>query len=602
METQRGEIDRWSDYYKSNKGETEKEILVAFYTRVSSDKEAQLHSLRYQQSWCEDILRTHPNYKLTQIYTDRGISGTQAKNRKGFLQAIEDGMKNSYEMLIVRDISRFARNCEESLKYTRMLKSKGTEILYYSDNIYSLDPEGDLLLSILSAITEQESKRISDKVLAGQHISRQKGVLYGTGNIMGYRLVKREGGNTYAIDEDQAETVRLIFDMYVNQGMGIKKISNALVERHRKNAMGEVRWDPSKVTRILSNKTLCGYLSYHKTQCISYLTHERKKVDKDEHIYVKADFPAIVTEDMWDKAQQIKESHSKIIMGRRTGRKRKQDKWNSLMVCSCGQSFKKYKWRTNKGTGEECYGFQCLNQVSHKRRDFIESNGLDGKGYCNVRCISEWSLELQIKRILERLWENPEATVDRLMQNIEEHYTEEEQIQDNTADLARLTREKKRQEIRLNNLVEMRIDEQIDKDTFNSKKAEITVRIAQIDNEIAELTVDVDTKEETVGHREEAIRNIRSTLENVTDISGKAISQELLSALVERVITCENSVFKWYMKMGMTSDDFSEDEYTLFDTFDILFEEARTYRKSLGHFLRQAQWKDIHVEIYMKID
>ena len=603
MAEQYNDIDKWEDYYVSNKNNTNDEIPVAFYTRVSSQKEAQLQSLDYQTDWSIDVLKQHPNWVMTKLYSDRGITGTSALLRQGFLSAIDDGKKGKYKLLVVRDVSRFARNAEESLKYTHTLKHYGVEVFFRSDNIWSMDADGDLRLGLISILAQDESRRMSEKIRAGQNVSRNRHILYGTGNILGYELVKRYSseGNTYAIIEEDAETVRMIFDLYVNQNMGVKKISNTLFERHRKNALGEVRWDAGKVTRILDNKTYCGYICYHKSQCISFLTHARKKIDKSNHIYVKGDFPAIVSEELWEKAQKIKDKNSMLLKDKiRTGKKPITDKWNRVMRCQCGAKYKRYKWRTNKSTGEEAFGYQCLNQVEHRKRSFIEENGLNGDGYCNVRCIAQWHLEMQLKMILQRIWKNPDETVETLIGNIQENYSEEEP-KDTSAELERLYKDKKRQEIRLNNLVEMRIDDQIDKDTFNSKKAEMTIRIAKINNEIAELEGEHEKPKEQ-GSNEEAINEIRKALETEADISGKEVSKEFVEELVERVTTCENSVFKWYMRIGMdSSDTFSEDEFTIFDTFDISFEEARTYRKRFGNFLRHCQWRDIHVEIYMKL-
>lgn len=125
-----------------------------------------------------------------------------------------------------------------------------------------MDADGDLRLGLMSILAQDESRRISEKVLAGQHISRQKGVLYGTGNILGYRLIKGEKStdNTYEIVEEDAETVRMIFDLYINQDMGIKKIASTLIARHRRNASGEIRWDGEKCpafwTTVLTAATL----------------------------------------------------------------------------------------------------------------------------------------------------------------------------------------------------------------------------------------------------------------------------------------------------------------------------------------------------------
>ncbi len=596
------EIDMWENYYKSNKDCRDREIAVAFYARVSTEHEAQVNALENQQSWCMDLLRGHPNWKMTELYTDRGITGTLAKRRNGFLQAIEDGKQKKYKLLVVRDVSRFARNCEESLKYAHLLKHYGVEIYFCNDGIWSMDADGDLRLGLMSILAQDESRRISEKVLAGQHISRQKGVLYGTGNILGYRLIKGEKStdNTYEIVEEDAETVRMIFDLYINHDMGIKKIASTLIARHRRNASGEIRWDGGKVSRILDNRSYSGYITYRKSQCVNFLDHTRVKMDKKEHIYVKADFPAIVSDELWRKAQEKKARNSMIVHEKmRKGKKPAKDKWVKALRCQCGHSFKRYKWRTNQ-TGEDVFGYQCSYQVLHRKRSYIERQGLDGTGYCDVPSIPQWHLDYQLKRILQMLWKNPDETVGALIANIEENYAQVRRREDDT-DTSRLIREKKRLDARLKTLMDMRLDGELDKNSYAEKKAEIMVRLAGLESEINERTGRNELPAETED-RETVIANIRMALEETADIDGKFLDESLIGQIVERVTPYEDGTYKWYLNIGNeASVEFSENNYAEYGQFTITFEEAKSYRKSYGNFIRMRQWRDIHVVVYMKV-
>lgn len=179
-------------------------VRVCFYGRVSTQHEAQMNALDNQIQWYDSILRDHPNWEKVAIYTDRGVTGTQAKKRHGFMQMIEDASKGDFDLVCTREVSRFARNTLDSLNYTRQLKNMGVEVFFYNDNIWSCESDGELRLTIMSAMSQEESKHISDRVLAGQRISREKGVLYGAGNILGYRLVrgKTSAENTYEIEEE----------------------------------------------------------------------------------------------------------------------------------------------------------------------------------------------------------------------------------------------------------------------------------------------------------------------------------------------------------------------------------------------------------------
>lgn len=603
MEKRLEKIDMWQDYHVSNKGRSDKPIKVAFYTRVSTEHEAQVNALENQEKWCLDLLRMNSNWQMTEMYIDKGITGTQAKRRVGFLKAIEDGKNKCYELLVVRDVSRFARNCEESLRYTHLLKKHNVEVYFHNDGIWSMDPDGDLRLGLMSILAQDESRRISEKVYAGQHVSRQKGVLYGTGNILGYRLIKGKSSvdNTYEIIEEDADTVRMIFDMYVNKDMGVKKISSEMVARHRKNASGEIKWDCGKVARILDNRTYSGYIGYKKSQCISFLEHTRVKTDKSEHIYIKGNFPAIVDDSLWQKAQQIKDKNTIKVQGMmRRGKKPQKEKWVKKLRCSCGASYKRFKWHTNDSTGEEVYGYQCNNQVLHRKRSYIEKQGLDGTGYCDVRSIAMWKLDFQLKLILQKIWKNPDKTVENLIINIEKNFmaVSEKEAKPETG---LLIREQNRLELRLKNLMDMRIDGEIDKDTYAVKKKEITERLSEITEELSKIVGENKLSGE-LEDKKEAVMKIREALEETADIDGKFLNESLVDQIVERIVPYEGDIFKWYLNIGVEPlCEFSENNYIRYLDFDVSFEEAREYRKRFDNFIRRNQWRDIHTEVYIRI-
>ncbi|MFR3385244.1 MAG: recombinase family protein [Lachnospiraceae bacterium] len=192
------------------------------------------------------------------------MSGTQAKKRHGFMQMIEDASKGMFDLVCTREVSRFARNTLDSLDYTRRLKNMGVEVFFYNDNIWSCESDGELRLTIMSAMSQEESKHISDRVLAGHKTSREKGVLFGNGNILGYRLVRGKTSveNTYEIIEEEAETVRLIYDLYLS-GLGVKAIASKLIELHRKKANGECSGNRVPSIVFLNNKDICRvYIGY----------------------------------------------------------------------------------------------------------------------------------------------------------------------------------------------------------------------------------------------------------------------------------------------------------------------------------------------------
>lgn len=191
---------------------------MVFYGRVSSEHEAQLSALENQLQWYDDQAKYHPNWIVVRKYIDRGITGTQAKKRPAFLEMMEDAKAGKFDLIVTREVCRFARNTVDTLVHTRELKSIGVEVFFVEDNIWTMDGDGELRLTIMATLAQEESRKTSERVRAGQKISRDNGVLYGNGNILGYDRV----GGTYIINEEQAETVRLIYNLYAS-GLGIKK-------------------------------------------------------------------------------------------------------------------------------------------------------------------------------------------------------------------------------------------------------------------------------------------------------------------------------------------------------------------------------------------
>lgn len=197
---------------------------VAIYARVSTEHEAQISALENQAQYYDELLERHPDWELVERYIDEGITGTSIHKREGFLKMMKDAENKKFDLVITREVSRFARNTVDTLQQTRILKTYGVEVWFTEDNIWTLnDEDGELRLSIMATLAQNESKKISQRVKAGQMISFKNGVLYGNGNILGYDRV----GSNLIVNKEQADTVRRIFDLYTN-GYGVRKIQDIM--------------------------------------------------------------------------------------------------------------------------------------------------------------------------------------------------------------------------------------------------------------------------------------------------------------------------------------------------------------------------------------
>lgn len=384
---------------------------VVFYGRVSTEHEAQVSALDNQMDWYQELAAKNPNWEVVGQYVDEGITGTQATKRPSFMQMIEDAQSGKFDLIVTREVCRFARNTVDTLSYTRKLSKLGVEVYFASDNIWTMDNDGELWLTIMATMAQEESRKISERVRAGIQMSREKGVLYGNGNILGYDLDKIH--KTYIINEEQAETVRMIFEQYAT-GDGLGKVAKALIAKGRKDGGGRLKWDSSKITRILRNPTYMGYCVYNRTQTTDLLEHSRKK-NNDEETYIlkKGNFTPIIDEELWHRCNDIRRSRQRNLLDE-NGKPRKyggtvaKNVWVTKLVCHCGSKLRRYLWNT-KADGTQVYGFECYR---HKKQSalYLKKHGLP-EGICELKAFPEWKLELMARKIFETVWGNRREAV-----------------------------------------------------------------------------------------------------------------------------------------------------------------------------------------------
>lgn len=507
--------------------------------------------------------------------------------------------EGKFDLIVTREVCRFARNTVDSLNITRTLAEQGVEVYFFNDNIWSMDTDGELRLTIMSALAQEESRKVSERARSGQETSRQRGVLYGNGNILGYKLVrgKKTTDNTYEIIPEQAETVKIMADMCL-RGFGLRAISRKLIELKRKNASGVVVWDTTKVGRTLRNRTYCGYKCYGKSYVKNYLSHKRQNIpDTSQHVYVKADFPAILTEEEFDEIQRILDERVMIWNGKRKGLNRPSGRWQRKLVCSCGKRFQQYHWRTNKD-GTTVYGYACKNVINNRKKDERRELGVSTEGMCNVKSFPEWKLEYQMLCIVKRLLKNPESIVDKLSAIIEQRQMQEKgSRQHREIELAKNEMDKAEQ--RLNNLLEMFLDGTLEASDYKEKQNELEKRYNELKERYEELDSVAETPEQVWEERKAGLERIRERLRELTDTDQDKISDELIDRLVNKIVPCPDSVFKWYLNL---SDKRSgSKEHILYDSFTIQFEEASAYRKKCGTYLRESQWNDLLVQVYIGV-
>ena len=565
---------------------------VVFYGRVSTEHEAQLAALENQMQWYEDQAKYHPNWTVLKSYIDRGITGTQAKKRPAFMEMLNDAKYHKFDLIVTREVCRFARNTVDTLVITRQLKEIGIEVYFVEDNIWTMDNDGELRLTIMATLAQEESRKTSERVRAGQKISRDNGVLYGNGNILGYDRL----GDTYVINEDQAETVRIIYDLYLKDN-GFNKIVNELVRLKRKDSSGLVRWDATKVSRILHNATYKGYQGYYKSHKNNHL--DQKTIinrDEDTYLYVKGRFTPIISEEVWDKCKALRESKltlRKTQEGKleRTGTRTSEDIWAKRLICRCGHRMRKDRWHVNK-TGLT-YGYKCYNVLNNGSKQTRIDAGLDADKYCDMGTIADWKFDLMLRELLKVLNLNNDDLIKKAYNQFENSYTKEtkeaRELRDAEAKLRKIR-------IKLENLTEMRVNGEIDKQEYSSLKAKINGEMLIAEKEIDDIKR-VALEEERKATPLVSIDVFRSMAVEDQDFTKPIRHSALVNTMIKKIVPNTSLDFKWYLNLYPKRDDAGDEDYKEVVEFTIDYDVAKDFRNNRGEMLRQNQWKDLTVRV-----
>ena len=511
---------------------------AVFYGRVSTEHEAQLSALENQMQWYDDQAKYHPNWTIVGKYIDEGITGTQAKKRPSFLKMLEDARTGQFDLIVTREVCRFARNTVDTLVTTRELKTIGVEVYFVEDNIWTMDGDGELRLTIMATLAQEESRKVSERVRAGQQVSREKGTLYGNGNILGYD----RAGDTYMINEEQAETVRMIFDMYLHEGIGTGKIAQRLTELGRLNASGMNKWSHAVIARILNNQTYMGVIAYGKSYSNNYLEQKRiNNRDKSSYICVRGSFPAIVHPEDWYKVQEIKAGRMMESFNPQTGKRvrhsmpQKRDLWGTRLRCSCGCSFRRNRWHKNTNAPDS-YGYQCYNILNNGSGKQRREAGANDTGYCDQPMIADWKLELMGQAILEQIFGQQQELIQYTIDLIRQCDRSQSPRESNLANIhGRIEQIRGRKD----RLLDMRTDGELTKEEFLAQRQ-------KLDAELQRLT----KKAETIDCDRPQWSKIEEALREILDLSQPKPNPELIRKFVTRIVPDGKSNFRWYLNLN----------------------------------------------------
>ncbi|MFU0828913.1 MAG: Recombinase family protein [Lachnoclostridium sp.] len=377
-------------------------MRVAAYCRVSTDQDEQLLSYENQVRYYTDYIKSRDDYEFVDVYADEGISGTSTKKREDFLRMIEDCDNGKIDFIITKSISRFARNTKDCLEYYRRLKGQGIGIFFEKENINTLESQGEVLLTILSSLAQEESRTISENCKWGIQRRMEQGyVRANTAKFTGYD--RDENGNL-VINEEQAEIVKRIYREYLD-GRTVDYIARSLEVDEIKNWEGKVNWLPGTIDKILMNEKYKGDALLQKNYTVDYLSKKRiKNNGQIKQYYVEGSHEAIIDEDTWECAQ-LERARRKEYMYQHGlscyAHKPDENPFAGKVICaSCGQAYGRKSWN-GKVVNRKVW--QCGLRYRRKGVIGCDNRHVDDEVF-PVRFMESYNMLIENKQQLLEKW------------------------------------------------------------------------------------------------------------------------------------------------------------------------------------------------------
>ncbi len=342
-------------------------LRVTFYARVSTESDEQLNSLDNQISFFEDFIKSNKNWTYVKGYIDEGISGSSVKKRKKFLQMIDDAKSGYFDLIVTKEVSRFSRNLSDSIKYTQELLANDVGVYFQSNGINTYDPNSEFILNMMGSVAQEEVKRLSSRVKWGHKEAMKKGRVLGSSIITGYK----KNDAKLVIVEEEAKKIRKIFKLYATGKYGFYKLAMELHRQGINNYKGNI-YDKDTLKRIIQNPKYKGFYRGHTTETIDYRTKQRIYIPKEEQIIYKDEtIPAIVSEELWNRANEILDSRSALMKASNGNAKRSERKYCYTAKIFCSDHNVSYQRMSSKKKQTKTR-WACGNYVKY-RLDACES-------------------------------------------------------------------------------------------------------------------------------------------------------------------------------------------------------------------------------------
>lgn len=488
-------------------------LRVTFYARVSSESDEQLNSLGNQISYYGDLISKNANWTYVEGYIDEGLSAATTRKRENFHRMVEDGKARLFDLIITKEITRFARNTLDSIQYTRELLNAGVGVFFQNDNINTLDEDSELRLTIMSGIAQDELRKLSSRVKFGHQQAIKNSVVLGNSRIFGYR---KDGGRL-VIDEDEAPMVRELFDLYATGQYSMKQIEGLFWEKGYRNHNGK-RIAHTTMSGMISNPKYKGYYVGNKVKVIDLFTKKQKFLPPEEWVMFKDEtgeiVPAIVDEELWERANKVLKRRSEDVKGRQGICNHANLLTGKLYCTHCGTAY--YRRDSVDRAGNKNSKWVCSGKIK---------NGADS-------CPSFAIYEEELKPLLAEVFRDTETDAQALIEEYVEMYKSLDQSGDLAKRISALeqsiqTTEKKKQKLLTFNAM----GELSDRD-FLTMNRQCAQEIDSAQKELMELTAQRDSADD-FKTRIDTIRRVLREAER--DAAEGIISKEFVDKYIDKI-------------------------------------------------------------------
>lgn len=458
-------------------------IDVVNYLRVSTNHEDQRNSLENQKSFFDYYIKDHPNWNFVHSYVDEGITGTNTKKRIAFKQMIEDAKKGNFSMIITKEVSRFARNTLDAIKYTRQLKDLNIGVFFLLEEINTMDDNAESRLTSLASSAQEESHRTSRRVKFGIHNLMKNNFAFGN-RAFGYYL--QDGILT--INQEDAKIVRLIFQLYL-EGKGINGIRKELEKRAILSPNGLKQWKDSSIHAMLMNEKYIGTLKQHKQITTNFLEHTRVKNDgiMEEFIIKEDNHEPIISKKTFDAVQEEMEKRRELSED--NSKYSNRYCFSSKIFCkSCNATFQRRYW--NGKHEQKNIVWQCKNNIYFGKR---KVNAYGDESGCDAKGIHEEILKSLFLFNMNKIIDNKEQHIFNLKCMVKESISN---LNNNQKQHRELERSLNKFESKRHKLLELLTDDIIKKEQFISSNKEYTIQIQNIKEELSKIKKISNQREE----------------------------------------------------------------------------------------------------------